>query len=263
MIYEHQQIAIDYITEKFRAMPEVEALFISGSIAHGFNEIYSDVDINIVVSNEIYDEKVRTMDFTYYEDASMFYEGGYFDGKFITWDYLDMVAERGNEPTRFALHDSTIAFDKVGRAKECLERLSAYSDERAKENSIRFLAQLDGWEWYCGEALRKGNKYLLDMAVSKLILFAGRLILLENRLFFPYHKWFMRVLETAPAKPEGLMDAINGLLADKSAANIKRLYSLVKTYRDWTLGAEYSWTSIFVHDVETVWMREDEMIDNL
>ena len=34
MIYLHQKRAIEYITEKFRADPDVYALIISGSIAH-------------------------------------------------------------------------------------------------------------------------------------------------------------------------------------------------------------------------------------
>lgn len=261
MIYEHQQRAIDYISAKFQADSQVNALLISGSIAHGFNTEESDVDINIVVSDAVYEQKSRECALTYFESADSFYSGGYFDGKFITTDYLSLVAERGNEPTRFALHDAKIVFDKTGKVAEHLKKIGTYKAD--SENAVRFAAQLEAWKWYCGEAIKKGNQYLLDLSVSKLILFAGRLILLENKMFFPYHKWFLRVLEKAENKPEGLIPAIGRLLADKSPDNISLLYEMIKNYRDWSNGEVNKWSAHFLVDIETVWMRQDDFVENI
>lgn len=263
MIYPHQQQAIAYITDKFKADPTVDALLISGSISHGFNDEKSDVDINMVVSRQVYEEKAKARALTYFEGAGQFYEGGYFDGKYITLDYLELIQKKGNEPTRFALHDCRVVFDRTGQVQELLQKIATYDTQGADEKAIRFLSQLDAWKWYCDEALKKNNLYLLDLSVSKLILFAGRLILLENRIFFPYHKWFLRVLEGAANKPNGLMDAIESLQSNKSADNITRLYELVKNHKDWSNGVPYSWPHYFVTDVETVWMRQDEFIENI
>jgi len=262
MIYEHQQQAIDYIADKFKADEQVDALLISGSISHGFNDENSDVDINIIVSDEIYEQRLKKYALTYWESAENFYQGGYFDGKYISLGYLEAVAERGNEPTRFALCDVNIAFDKTDKVADYIKKISEYKAD-IQVNTVRFLSQLIGWNWYCGEALKRDNKYLLDMAVSKLILFSGRLILLENRMFFPYHKWFMRVLEDAPNKPEGFMILINKLLNDKSAENAAELFETVKNYKDWTSGVDYDWGSNYIRDIETVWMRHDDFIENI
>jgi len=54
MLYPHQQRAIDYIIGKFQSDPSVKALLISGSIAHGFNDEKSDVDICIVVDRTVF-----------------------------------------------------------------------------------------------------------------------------------------------------------------------------------------------------------------
>ena len=263
MIYQHQQDAIRYIADTLRRDDQADALLISGSIQHGFNDEKSDIDVNIVVPNEVYEQKRAKRALTYWEGAEDFYPGGYFDGKYITLDYLSLVAERGNEPTRFALHDSRVAFDKTGKVSEVIQRIGAYPLEGLQEKAIRFLSQLEAWKWYCDEALRRDDRYLLDFAALKLILYAGRLILLENRTFFPYHKWFMRVLERCEKKPSGLMAATLRLLEEKTAENITALYELVKNYRNWAGGVEYSWPSNFVYDVETVWMRQDEFIENL
>lgn len=263
MIYEHQKNAIEFITQKFQADINVDALLISGSIAHDFNSENSDIDINIIVNNEFYKQKESERALTYWEDAGEFYEGGYYDGKFITLDYLSLVAERGNEPTRFALHDSRIAFDKTGQVAAYLEKIGAYPQKHIQENTVRFISQLDAWKWYCNEAIKKGNQYLLELSVSKMILFGGRLILLDNRILYPYHKWFLKVLENAPNKPSGLVLAIKMLLKDKSPENIEKFYELVKKYKDWTNGEEYSWSNNFLLDVETVWMRENDFIENI
>jgi len=263
MIYEHQQKAIDYITEKFHADNQIDALLISGSISHGFNDENSDVDINIIVSDEIYGQKLKEQALTYWEPAENFYKGGYFDGKFFNLKYFASVAEKGNEPTRFALHDSKIAFDKTGKAADYIKKIGEYKTDRIQENTIRFLSQLEAWKWYCGESVKRNNQYLLDLSVSKLILFAGRLILLDNRLFFPYHKWFLRVLETAKNKPPEFMPMIRNLLKDKSPENVNLFYDTVKNFKDWTNGEQYNWGSHFVYDTETVWMRQDDFIENI
>lgn len=263
MIYDHQQKTIDYIADKFQSDDNVGALLISGSIAHGFNDEKSDIDINIIISNEIYKQKEKERAVTYWESADGFYEEGYIDGKYITLNYLSLVAERGNEPIRFALHDSQIAFDKTGKVADYLKKIGTYELANIKENAIRFVSQFDAWKWYCDEALKKNNQYLLDLSVSRLILFAGRLILLENRMFFPYHKWFMRVLDDAANKPLELMPAIQRLLKDKSPDNISELYEMIKNYKDWSEGIKYSWPSHFVHDIENVWMRQNDFIENI
>jgi hypothetical protein len=263
MIYLHQQKAIDYITGKFKNDPQVYSLIISGSIAHGFNDEKSDIDINIIISDDLYEQKKSNHELTYWESAANFYKEGYFDGKYITLDYLRIVAKRGNEPTRFALQDSIIAFDKTGEVADCIDKIGTYDENSVQKNNIRFLAQFEAWKWYCDEALKRQNKYLLDTSVSKFILFSGRLILMDNKIFFPYHKWFIKALENAPKKPPELMNAIYRLMKRKSKKNIDTLYQIIKKYKDWSNGINFSWSAYFLHDVETVWMREEEFIENI
>ena len=59
------------------------------------------------------------------------------------------------------------------------------------------------------------------------------------------------------------MTDIHNLLEDKSQYNIDSLYETVKYYKDWSNGVQFSWTSNFVNDIETVWLRQDEYIENI
>ena len=263
-----QQDAIKYITEKFYQDENILTLLLSGSIAHGYNDERSDVDLNIIVTDVVYEQKKNVTALHFYESAEQFYYGGYFGGiggKYISLSYLTLVAERGNEPTRFALGNAKILFDRTGEMEERLKKIGTYDNSCVEEKALRFLAQAENWKLYCDEAFQKKNPYLLNTAVMKLVLFGGRLILLENRIFFPYHKWFLRALETATKKPTGFMTLIYKLLDEKSPENVTAFYDAIKTYKDWSNGKEHNWNwgAYCVRDVETMWMRGEDNIENI
>jgi len=263
MPYSHQQQAIEFITQRFADDPQVLGLLLSGSIAHSLHSPESDVDLNIVVSQEEFDRRLAETRCTFYEPCGQFYPDGYYDGKFITLDYLKAVAEKGNEPSRFALHDAKILFDKTGEIAKLQEAIGDYDKIDVPGNTKRFVTQLEGWNWFCGEALRKNNRYLLNLSVTKLVLFGGRLILMENRILFPYHKWFLRILADAPKKPEGLMQAIDQVINDPTRQHIEHFYQMARNYRPWDVGPDFSWGANFMNDVELRWLLGEEMVENL
>ena len=142
-------------------------------------------------------------------------------------DFMEKVREKGSEPARFAFQDARIILSHMEGLPDLLEGITRYPVEGKAMRMARFFAQLDAWKWYCGEAIRHGNTYLLNLAVAKLILFGGRLLLIHNEMLYPYHKWFLRVLSDAEDKPEGLMGEIDRLLADHSMENVEAVYHSV------------------------------------
>jgi len=56
----HHSQSIQNVTEYFQKDPEVLALLLSGSIAHGFQSASSDVDIMIFVSEEDHQKRFQT-----------------------------------------------------------------------------------------------------------------------------------------------------------------------------------------------------------
>jgi hypothetical protein len=106
------------------------------------------------------------------------------------------------------------------------------------------------------------NQYLLGTSVSKFILFGGRLILAHNELLYPYHKWFLRVLESAEHKPDGLLEAIHQLNTVPSLENVEALYEKVKDFRPWIDG-EFDWPTQFMFDSELNWLDGKTPVDDL
>jgi predicted nucleotidyltransferase len=258
----HHSQSIQNVREYFQRDPEIQAVLLSGSIAHGFQGPASDVDIMIFVSEEDYQKRLQAGQIHFFNRDLCTYEGGYVDGKYLSLGFVKQVLEKGSDPARFAFEGGQVLISRVDGFAEDVCRIAEYPLAEKAERIKRFYAQFEAWHWYCGEALAKGNQYLLGTSVSKLILFGGRLILTHNEMLYPYHKWFLKVLEGAREKPSDLMDCIQALTDAPTAENVEGFYERVKTFQPWS-DNPYSWPAQFMLDSELNWMDGRTPVDDL
>ena len=122
------------------------------------------------------------------------------------------MAAAGSEPARFAFQGAQVLLSRLPAVEATLRAITRYRS-RAGRTPRRFYAQFEAWHWYTHEAIRLGNRYLLGVAISKMVLFGGRMILAENECLYPYHKWFLRVLAGTTDRPLDLMARIDNLYA--------------------------------------------------
>lgn len=258
----HHQDSLQNVIQFFQNDPEVLALLFGGSLAHGFGLPSSDIDIMIIVSDENHAERLNTNHTTFFTRDLVTYSEGYVDGKFISQAFLKQVAEKGSEPARFAFKDAQIQFSKIDGLEQLLQAVTRYPVEEKAHRIRQFHAQLEAWHWFTGEAIKHSNRYLLNTAISKLVLFGGRLILAHNEMIYPYHKWFLRVLAQAPKKPEGLMDKIEALLNSPSPETIEPFFNAVKEFQAWE-PLPNGWGAQFMADSELTWMDGFSPIDDV
>lgn len=261
-MHPHHAQSIQNVTDFFQHDPQVLALLLAGSIAHGFETPTSDVDILIVVSDEDHQRRVERNQIHFFNTDLCTYEGGYVDGKYLRLSFLEQVKQNGSEPARFAFAGSQILLSRVDGLSEQLKQIVQYPRTEKAGRIKRFYAQFEAWHWYCQESLRLKNPYLLRTSVSKFILFSGRLILAHNELLYPYHKWFLRALENARQKPAGLMESIHQLSDAPTAEEIESLYAKVKTFQPWIEG-EFSWPTQFMFDSELNWLDSKTPVEDL
>jgi hypothetical protein len=261
-MYPHHTQSIQNVTKYFQGEPEVLALLLGGSIAHGFETSTSDVDILILVSNEDHQRRLEKNQIHFFNRELCTYEGGYVDGKYLSLNFLEQVKKKGSEPARFAFAGSKILFSRIEGLAEEIQFIAQYPSAHKTERIKQFYTQFEAWHWYAGESLRLKNQYLLGTSLSKLILFSGRLILAHNELLYPYHKWFLRVLEGASEKPNDLLEIIHQLNTAPTKENIECLYEMVKTFQPWVEG-EFSWPTQFMFDSELNWLDGQTPVDDL
>jgi len=261
-MHPHHSQSIQNVTEYFQNDPEVLAVLLSGSIAHGFESPTSDVDVMIFVSEEEYQKRFQTGQLHFFNTDLCTYEGGYVDGKYLSVNFIKQVLEKGSEPARFAFEGSQVLFSRVEGFEKDICKIAEYPASEKTERIKRFYAQFEAWHWYCGEALSKKNRYLLGTAVSKLILFGGRLILTHNEMLYPYHKWFLKVLEGAKDKPVDLITCIQTLTESPNVETIEAFYEKIKTFQPWSEDP-YHWPIQFLLDSELNWMDGKTPVDDL
>lgn len=235
---------------------EVLAVIIGGSIAHGYATEESDVDVMLVVSDEEFDRRLAG------GEIQFLHKPQHVDGKYISLDFIHKVIDAGNEATRYSFEGAFAAFSRVEGLEELIQRAQAYPVEQKQEKINRFYGQFKAWHWYCKDAVKKGNPYLMDYAVSNLILFGGRLILAYNEKLYPYQKWFLRVLESCGNKPEHLMEKLHALVQNKGLAEVEDFQAAIDGFCQWnTTGRR--WPNLFLYDSEWKWLFGEPPVADL
>jgi predicted nucleotidyltransferase len=258
----HHGETIRRTIEFFSSDTAVSGLLLGGSIAHGFQTAESDVDVMILVSDEDHRERMRGGRTCFFSRELCTYEGGYVDGKYTSEAFLNEVSAKGSEPARFAFQDARVLFSKNPALTSVLRDITQYPTAEKAARIWRFQAQFEAWSWYTGEALKRQNIPLLRTAVAKLTLFGGRIVLAHNELLYPYHKWFLRVLESAPEKPAGLLSQIDELAKTPTRENIEQFGRTVREFRPWEI-SHATWPAQFMQDSEVNWLTNPPPIDDI
>lgn len=233
-MHPHHETSLQRVIEHFQKEAEIEALLLGGSLAHGFAEPTSDVDVMMIISEQAYDRRRREGRIQFFDQHLCTYPEGYVDGKYLPKSFLHRVLERGSEPARFAFQDARILLSRLDGLPELLQSIVQYPTQGKDVRLCRFYAQLEAWHWYAQEALKRNNRYLLGVSISKLTLFGGRLILTHNEMLYPYHKWFLKVLEQARDRPVDLLGSLQRLQEDPTRANLEGFYEGIKGFREWS-----------------------------
>ena len=261
-MYPHHEESVQRLIEHFQAVADVDALILGGSIAHGFAAPTSDIDIMIVVSDQEYDDRLREGRLQFFDNQVCTYDEGYVDGKYLSLGFLRQLARSGSEPARFAFQDARVLLSRIDHLEEIIRSIARYPVEEKSERIRRFYAQFETWHWYANEALRLNDHYLLGVSIAKLVLFGGRLILAHNELLYPYHKWFLTVLDAAAERPPDLLDCIRQLEEHPSRDTVRRFYEAVANFRQWEM-PEIPWPSQFMIDSELTWLNGTSPVDDL
>jgi hypothetical protein len=248
----HHERVIQRLVERLHNDPRFPAMLIGGSVAKGWANDNSDVDILLVANDEEFAHRMATQDLGYYDTELADYPGGFVDGKIIDLSFLRDVADHGSEPARAAFLGAIVAYSRIPGLDTLVASIPTYPEQEREAKIQAFVSQLAVLEWYVGEAEKRQNRYLLSWAVNNMVLYGGRIILAHNHLLYPYHKWFLHQLDLAPLKPENLLDLIDTLLQQPNTENAHAFYENITNYLhleinldqagiDFTRNTEWNW----------------------
>jgi len=158
---------------------------------------------------------------------------------------IKQIAEHGGEPSKFAFRDNIIAFSRIEGLEALIKKAAEYPTPYKAARMKRFYALLQKWQWYYHQGVESENTYLINMAVSNIVLYGGRALLAYNEMLFPFHKWFLRVLAEAEHKPEGILDLIDKVINTRSPEAVKQFVTAIDNFTNWGIEAS-EWASCVV-----------------
>ncbi|HRQ36441.1 MAG TPA: nucleotidyltransferase domain-containing protein [Chloroflexota bacterium] len=258
----HHQEAIATFLDRYQADTTILAVLLGGSLAHGFAASDSDIDLSLIVDEAEYARRKQEHKLAFSLWDICTYAGGYVDCKVVSLAFLQKISERGSDPARYAFKDATILFSRIENLGQLLTAVSQFPTAEKESRRQRFAAQLLAWRWFYSEGVKKENSYLMLLAVQKMILFSCRLVLNENEMLYPYHKWLLRETEKAQQKPARFDETIQNVLAKHDLALVNELCAQVMEF----LSIEeksLDWPNHFLHDSELNWMAHEPPIDDL
>lgn len=190
------------------------------------------------------------------------YPGGYIDGKIICLDMLRAAAERGNEPMRASFRDSRIVWSRIDDLDRLIEKIGEYPEAGRLDRCQSYLAQAQVYgTYFLPHALRKGDSYLTQHAASRLVLFAGRLLLANQRILFRSHKDLFADLHRADGVPAAMVDSLRSILTNPTETAARSLVDALRGLREeWRLPPAQT-VSRFMRDVEWAWYTGEQPPD--
>ena len=258
----HHRESIDLFLNLYKNDTSILAVILAGSIAHGFEGFDSDIDLCLIVDDDEYSRRKQSGTLAFSLKDICTYQNGYIDCKVIDIDFLSKVLKNGSDPARFAFKNNIILYSQVEDLKDLLNRITAFPVVEKDSRRKRFASQLLAWQWYYSEGIKKKNSYLVYLAIQKIILFSCRLVLNENEMLYPYHKWLLRLTGTAQNRPEKFMFKIEDLLSQHSEKKVNDFCSAVIEFHNISEN-DIDWPNYFLRDSERNWLYHEPPVDDL
>ncbi|CAM3956164.1 nucleotidyltransferase domain-containing protein [Cohnella lubricantis] len=259
----HHEESIDKFVALYKDDPAVLAILLGGSLAHGFAKPESDVDIMLIVEESDFQRRKNENELAFSVRENICnYPGGYIDCKVVSLSFMNTIMVNGSDAARYAFQDSKVLWSRIDNLLELVSLITRFPIQDQERRRTRFASQVLAWKWFYSEAVKKDNLYLKYLAIQKITLFACRLILNENQLLYPYHKWLLRVVGNASRKPIDFDKSIEHLLAHHTLDGVNAFCEQVLRFVELD-PSSLDWPNQFLHDSEWNWIAHEPPIDDL
>lgn len=203
-MYRHHVESLENLKRYFSGKEEVIALIFGGSVAKGCERPDSDLDAMVVIGREAYERRVRTNTTAETISGYCTYEGGYFDVKYMTKEFLQDAAEKGSEPARNAFVKAQVLFTKDPEIPQIVSKIPVFQKGEKEDKMLSFYA--DFWlNYYYFLKSCPVDGYMKLHAVNEVIYSIYRMVLQEGEILFPSNRRLEEFVETLSDKTAELV----------------------------------------------------------
>ncbi len=229
-MYKHHEESLENLKKYFRDKEEVIALIFGGSVAKGCERPDSDLDAMVVITDEAYALRAANNETVETIHDYCTYEGGYFDVKYMTKQFLEEAARKGSEPARNAFLKSRVLFSSDPDIPRLVSEIPVFQKQEKEEKMLSFYA--DFWlNYYYFLKSCPVDGYMRLHAVNEVIYSIYRMALQESEILFPCNRRLEEFVENVSQETAQLVSL--GKKAAKSQ-EMEDVDAFVKYFLDTT-----------------------------
>ncbi|WP_159622982.1 nucleotidyltransferase domain-containing protein [Ruania rhizosphaerae] len=250
---QHHQDTLAAFVEHVRHDPDAVGVVVTGSVAHGTERPDSDVDVQLVLTEEAFAQAWEQNRLSYVVRDVATYDGGYVDIKVASADFLRRAARDGDDAMRHSMIGARVAWSRIEGLEEVVAAIPVLPADLWEDRMASFIAQarLHGG-YFLKQAVILDNTHLLHHAAVHAVTAGGRALLALNRTLFKGHKYLDEMLASAGHVPDEYARAAAELLHQPSMESGKAYMDLLESFHPWPLSKEQT-LSTFVRDNELGW----------
>ena len=260
-MYQHHLDSIEKMKEYFRPTEGIIALVLGGSVAKGNERPDSDLDALVILTPEAYAKKLaegRTAECVF---GHCTYDGGYFDVKYMTKDYIQAAAQHGSEPTRNSFVGARVLFSSDPEVAEILPKIGVFPLWEREDKMLSFYGN---YRLNSGYFLKgcKAEGYLRLLSVGQVVYSVYRMILQENEMLFPCNRRLEETVEAAPRKPEGIVELGRRAVATQRDEDVDAFSQAYFQWTTWHFPEDPSLPQArYTQDFEQWWYRPRPLVN--
>ena len=230
-MYKHHEQSIANMKDYYRKQESI-ALILIGSVAKVTERADSDLDGVVILSEEEYAEKEKNNITTETINGLCTYEGGYFDIKYMTKQYLKDLAEKGSEPARNGFAKAKILFCNDAEIENILPLIPVFQKTEKKEKLLSFYS--DFWlNYYYFLKSCPIDGYMKMTTIAEIIYSIYRMILQEKEILFDCNRRLEQQVESVSEKTVELVSLGKKLEISQSIQDADRFvdkFTEITTY---------------------------------
>lgn len=203
-MYKHHEESLKIMVDHFQNREGVIALIFGGSVAKGMERPDSDLDAMVIVTPEQYEERKNNGTLSETINGMCTYEGGYFDIKYMTKEFIQAAAQRGSEPTRNSFLCAKVMFSSDEEIEGIVNAIPVFQEGEMEDKQLSFYSALMLNYMYFWKMCNPEG-YMKAHVIAEILYAVYRLILQENRVLFPSNRRLEETVEQASRKPENIV----------------------------------------------------------
>ena len=252
-MYQHHRESLENLKNYFSGKEEVIALIFGGSVAKGCERPDSDLDAMVVITKEAYALRQKNNMTVETIEGYCTYEGGYFDVKYMTKEFLMDAAKKGSEPARNAFLSAKVLFSRDPEIEQIVSEIPVFQTQEKEDKMLSFYADFCLNYYYFLKSCPVDG-YMKLHAVGEVIYSVYRMVLQECGILFPSNRRLEEFVEKASEKTARLASLGRKAAQSQNMEDVDAFVNYFLEILTWERPADYgNVLSRYAADFEQWW----------